>query len=207
MVTITLQNLQNIFPNTAVTTLTNYVEPFNTILPTYEINTNARVAMFLAQAGYESDYLQFTEGNFNFSADGLVRVFPKYFANTDVATPYAHQPEKIVNYVYAGRMGNNPAPSTDAWLYRERGLIQLCGKDNYISYSNYKHMSINDTITYLGTPEGVVDVAAWFFQTRKLNAIADTGDVSAATKVVNGGQIGLVGRTALYNLAIKEFPI
>ena len=203
---ITLENLQQLFPLTSADTLNRYVVPLNTILPEYEIITNLRIAMFLAQVGVESAHFNAIEGNFNYSAQGLWKNFRTHFTSYEECLAYAHQPEKIVNRVYSNRMGNGPETSGDAWTYRERGLLQLCGKDNYLSYAKYKNMTVEDTITYLGTTNGVLDVACWFFKVRKINAVADKGNVKGVTKLINGGYIGLDERTTLYALALKIFP-
>ncbi len=71
--------------------------------------------------------------NLNYSAQGLLATFPKYF-NSAQATAYARKPEKIANRVYADRMGNGDAVSGDGWRYRGRGLVQITGRDNYAKY-------------------------------------------------------------------------
>ena len=45
--------------------------------------------------------------------------------------------------------------------------------------------------------------AGWFWGTNGLNALADRGDVPAMTKRINGGDIGLKERTALYGQAMQ----
>ncbi len=43
----------------------------------------------------------------------------------------------------------------------------------------------------------------WFWRKNGLNAIADTGSVKAATKRINGGDIGLVDRERRYAIAMQ----
>jgi len=43
----------------------------------------------------------------------------------------------------------------------------------------------------------------WFWDTNKLNPVADTGDVRALTKRINGGDIGLADREHRYTVAIQ----
>jgi predicted chitinase len=49
------------------------------LLPKYEINTPERIAGFVAQCGHESLNFKVLEENLNYSADGLNKIFPKYF--------------------------------------------------------------------------------------------------------------------------------
>lgn len=71
--------------------------------------------------------------NLNYSADGLLRIFPKYF-NATTARQYAFKPEMIANKVYANRMGNGDEASGDGWKYRGANFLQMTGKDNWNLY-------------------------------------------------------------------------
>ena len=55
-------------------------------------------------------------------------------------------------------------------------------------------VGIQDIIDYLGTPDGAVESAAWFWHKNGINKLADADDVIAVTKKVNGGTIGLEDR-------------
>jgi putative chitinase len=55
---------------------------------------------------------------------------------------------------------------------------------------------------WVETKEGALASALWFWNTNKLNAIADTGNVAALTKKINGGDIGLADRQARYAKAM-----
>lgn len=174
------------------------------MLPKYEINTVNRVAGFIAQCSHESVGFTVLHENLNYSADGLNKIFPKYFvkAGRDAAA-YARQPEKIANIVYAGRMGNGDTASGDGWRYRGRGVIQLTGKDNYNNFGKSIHLTAAETSDYLETKRGALESACWFWKTNGLNAIADSQDIVAMTKKINGGTIGLEDRKAHYQHALK----
>jgi putative chitinase len=114
-----------------------------------------------------------------------------------LADSYARQPEKIASRVYGGRMGNGDEASKEGYKYRGRGYIQLTGKDNYSKFAQ----TVNDDI--LNNPDLVASKypllsAAWFWNTRLLNQLADEGSsddvVTKITKKVNGGVIGLDDR-------------
>lgn len=70
--------------------------------------------------------------NLYYSTAARIRaVWPSRFATVASAQPYAKNPEKLANKVYANRMGNGPEASGDGWRYRGRGYVQLTGKINY----------------------------------------------------------------------------
>lgn len=72
--------------------------------------------------------------NLNYSEQGLLRTFPKYFTAANAKT-YAHKPEAIANRAYGNRMGNGPESSGDGFRYRGRGFCQITGHDNYAKFS------------------------------------------------------------------------
>jgi putative chitinase len=162
----------------------------------FNISSSFRLAHFLAQCGHESGGFKATQENLNYSADGLKNIFPKYFPD-NLADSYARQPEKIASRVYANRMGNGDEASKEGYKYRGRGYIQLTGKDNYSAFNK----SVDNDI--LNNPDLVSEnyallSAAWFWDSRSLNASADKGSsdavVTEITKKINGGTIGLDDR-------------
>ena len=166
-------------------------------LPKYDITTERRVAGFLAQCAHESNNFKVLKENLNYSADGLKRIFPKYFKNVD-PNDYARQPEKIANRVYANRMSNGDEDSGDGWRYRGRGVIQLTGCDNYTRFAKDMGMSLDEVVDYLETIEGAIMSAAWYWNSRKINLAAEDNDIVKMTKLVNGGTIGLEDRKKHY---------
>ncbi len=176
------------------------------ILPKYGITTPRRVAHFMSQCAHESNNFRSLEENLNYSADALARVFPRYFgAGKRDAAAYARNPEKIANYVYmdefrTAKMGNvNPG---DGWKFRGRGLEQLTGRDNYTRFGKSVGMTAEQAADYVATEKGAVESACWFWDTNKLNTIADTDDVVLMTRRINGGNIGLEDRQQRYNRAL-----
>jgi len=168
-----------------------------------DITTPLRQAMFLSQLAHESGNFQFTSENLNYSADALRRVFGKYFPTDAEAQKYARQPERIANRVYANRMGNGSETSGDGWKYRGRGLIQLTGKDNYAAFATQNKNNALQNPDLVAEPEMAVESAGWFWATNRLNQLADTGDVKAVTRRINGGFNGLADREAKYNKLMK----
>lgn len=167
------------------------------VIEKFELNTPLRLAHFLAQCGHESGGFRVTRENLNYSAEGLNKIFPKYFPSVEVAKPFAKQPEKIANKVYANRMGNGDEASGEGFKFRGRGYIQLTGKQNYTLFGQAIGKDlIADPDKVAG--EYALLSAAWFFHKNGLHKIADEGAtdvvVQRVTKRVNGGTIGLPDR-------------
>ena len=110
----------------------------------------------------------------------------------------------IANRVYANRMGNGPEESGDGWRYCGRGLIQLTGKDNYTNFAKAVGKTVDEVVAYLDTLEGAIESACWFWKKNNLNAIADSKDMAKATKVINGGDLGLAERKKHFEENIKH---
>lgn len=199
---LTSDQLYNINNNLNRSDCEYYINALNRVLPQYQINTPLRLAHFLAQVLHESGHLKYKSENLNYSAQALLKVFPKYFKTITEANAYARQPVKIANKVYANRMGNGNEASGDGWKYRGRGLLQLTGKSNYIQCGQYINSNlVNYPEAILGDPEINVKVACWYWTTRNLNQYADNNDIVTITKKINGGLNGLDDRTKILQKA------
>jgi len=177
------------------------------LMPKYGINTPLRQRHFLAQILHESGCFAFVKENLNYSANGLLKTFPKYFKTMSEATEYERKPEKIANRVYADRMGNGSEASGEPSKFIGRGLIQVTGKSNYIAVS--KGIFGDDRlISYpelLEQPVHAVESACWWWNKNGLNEISDKNDIEAVTRRVNGGLNGLSERKKYFeNLKTLE---
>jgi predicted chitinase len=144
------------------------------------IDTPLRQVHFIAQTGHESGELRFRE---------------------EIASGAA----------YEGRRDLGNTRRGDGTRFKGRGLIQLTGRANYTDYAR----GVDREQEILQNPEIVaidpglcVDVAGWYWEKRKINALADRDDLIAVTKRINGGTNGLDDRRrllvrakALYGLA------
>ena len=151
-------------------------------------------AMFLAQCGYETGGFTTLSENLNYSADGLVKVFRKYFPNPNIARQYERKPEKIASRVYANRMGNGPEETMDGWNYRGRGLIQITGKSNYTRFAQWYGETI-DPKEISSNLDLAVMVAVWYWIS---NDLASLDSVQKVTLRINGGTNGIDGRCRLF---------
>ncbi|MBS1586690.1 MAG: glycoside hydrolase family 19 protein [Bacteroidetes bacterium] len=163
----------------------------------YEINTPTRQLCFLAQVGHESGGLFYTE-------------------------------ELASGEAYEGRKDLGNTQPGDGVRFKGRGLIQITGRTNYVAVG--KALGINLIIdpSLLGgknvtrcTPGQLTYAAlsaAWFWNGRKLNDLADKIDISkpidegpnleqfkAITKKINGGYNGLDDRLHRYRTGLGLF--
>lgn len=162
--------------------------------------TPLRAAHFFAQTAHETgEYKAFSE-NLSYSTDGLKKIFGKYFPGT-LAEGYARNPEKIANRVYGNRMGNGDEASGEGWKFRGRGALQLTGKENYTAFSKYLNKPEILVTPDLVANEYAFESAMFFFDKNKLWTICDKGidvaSITALTKRINGGTLGLDHRKAL----------
>ena len=167
------------------------------VMEKFGISNPTRLAHFLSQVAHESGNFKFVNENLNYSSKGLMAIFKKYFPTEALATAFERKPEKIANKVYANRMGNGNEASGEGYKFRGRGYIQLTGKDNYKAFSDFigEDCVVNPDLVATKYP---LTSAAFFFHKNKLWDICDKGHshdiVTAVTKRVNGGTIGLDDR-------------
>ena len=180
-----------------------------TVAEKFGVTTPLRLAHFLAQCAHESANFTAVKENLNYSADGLRKIFGKYFPTDALAAQYARQPEKIANRVYASRMGNGNEVSGDGFKFRGRGYIQLTGKENYAAFDKIVEEDILTNPDLVATKYPLLS-AAFFFNKNGLWAICDKGDsidvVTMVTKRVNGGTHGLedrINKFKLFNSSLK----
>lgn len=159
--------------------------------------TPERAAHFFAQTAHETGGFKAFSENLNYSADGLQKIFGKYFPGL-LEESYAKKPEKIANRVYADRMGNGSEGTGDGWKYRGRGALQLTGKANYKAFSDYLKNPLVMEQPDLVAGELAFESAMFFFDKNKLWDICDKGvtkeTILALTKRINGGTHGLADR-------------
>lgn len=172
------------------------------VMKQFGITNSFRLTHFLAQVAHESGNFRYTRENLNYSTEGLLKVFPKYF-DKNTAPLYARRPQAIANMVYNGRMGNK-LKSNDGWMFRGAGFIQLTGRTNFKAFSDFiGDPKIMDDPSLVATKYPLTS-AAWFFEKRGLWAICDEGvDQNIVKKVtlkVNGGYNGIADRLSKTNV-------
>lgn len=206
MITLKSEILRKIYPFSK--NINRYLGALNMSMQECGIDTVDRARAFLAQVGHESSQLNNIEENLNYSAQGLRKIFPKYFPTQKEALAFARNPEGIANRVYANRMGNGGEESGDGWAFRGRGLIQITGRDNYASMSSLMGKDLTIWPDALLLPLDACRSAALWWKANGLNALADklsgSGErktFEAITKRVNGGLNGIDDRWEIYQKA------
>lgn len=166
------------------------------VISQFNIKTPLRLAHFLAQCSHESGAFKAVKENLNYSADGLKKIFGKYFPG-NLNESYARNPEKIASRVYASRMGNGSEASGDGFKFRGRGYIQLTGKENYLKFGKFIGEDLVSNPDLVATHYPLAS-AAYFFEANRLWSICDKGAdsavVASVSKRVNGGTNGLQDR-------------
>jgi putative chitinase len=173
--------------------ITKLVDALNQTFEKYEINTQLRICHFLAQVIHESGSFKAVSENLNYSADGLMKIFPKYFTSQTVNN-YARKPEMIANHVYCNRMGNGDEKSGEGFKFRGRGFMQITGKSNYLRLKESLQIDIINKPELLEQLPYCMLSAGWYWSSRLLNSYADKDNILAITKAINGGTIGLNDR-------------
>ena len=204
------------------------VDALNDYARRYAVNTALRLAHFLAQIGHESSF-RATEENGSYSVARMHEIFgcrggpsqydraaddcklgpdgqparlrPKLWLEPDT---YAGNPQRLLAYVYANRLGNGDEASGDGWRYRGRGLVQLTGKANYAAFTDaHNARNPDDPRDFVADPDLLVselkyaiESAFYYWDARTVNALADLDDLEGVTRAVNGGVNGLNDRGA-----------
>jgi putative chitinase len=200
---LTLNQLKQLLPRNQHVSYWHHA--LEQLLPDYEINTPRRMAAFIAQCAHESAQFTVLKENLNYKPMSLRKLFPKYFDTDELAQQYCSKPNKqaaIANRIYANRMGNGDEASGDGYRFSGRGLIQLTGRATWQEFADSIETSLSDLDEYMQTFEGACQSACFFWESRKLNQYADTGDILTLTKKINGGVIGLEDRKKHYEHAL-----
>lgn len=158
------------------------IGPLNTNLDSWAISTKLRQAHFLAQIAHES---------------GELKWLKELWGPTHSQSGYEFRED----------LGNTE--SGDGFKFRGRGLIQVTGRANYAKASQaiYGDDRLLETPELLQEPEGAATSAAWFWYSHGINQIADTDDIRAVTRAVNGGLNGLEERQVYLDRAKQALEV
>lgn len=170
------QTLREAMGNRAGVDYDALVGPCNEAMIVADVTTFLRAVLWCAQIGHESGGLQWMEE----IADG-----------SD----------------YEGRRDLGNTQPGDGRRYKGRGPIQLTGRDNYRRFSQWaaERGLVGSPTHFEDNPEAVSDprwgfmAAAFFWAVNNINRFADGREVTASTRVINGGTTHLQERIDFYN--------
>lgn len=182
-------------------------DAFNETFERFGILTPLQQASWIGQCGHECGNFKIMEENLNYRAATLLKLFPRtpkraWGFTPEEAAAYEKQPKKIANRIYGNRMGNRDEASGDGWRFRGSGFLQLTGHSNFYHAGKALGEDFVMNPELVRTPKYAAQTAGWFWQTHKLNQIADGRDFVTMTKRINGGTIGLDDRIKHINQAL-----
>lgn len=151
-----------------------WIDALNAAMAEYEINTPNRIAAFLAQIGHESGRLVWVREIW-----GPTPAQRRYEERTDLGN------------IYPG----------DGRKYLGRGLIQITGRNNYKRCGDALGLDLVSHPDLLEQPRVAARSAAWFWQKHRCNELAEAGNFTGLTKIINGGLNGIADRIALWDYA------
>ena len=186
MVTINQAQLRRAVPEVCREEIDSFVASFNQWAIHFGLTTPKRVVHYLAQVFHESGALRYTE---------------------EIASGEKYEWRKDLGNTQPG----------DGKRFKGRAYIQLTGRFNYEKFNKFD-LCMKDIVNH---PEEVAKfplnqiASMWFWQTHKLNEVADLDDggkigediVTRITRKVNGGINGLSQRKLYYRRFKKEFGI
>lgn len=177
---VSLHELVRIMPN-AKSRAAEYIHELNTAMLDWEINNPLREAAFLAQIAHESGELLYTEEIYSGAKYDIGRL--------------------------AIKLGNTPHDDDDGEKYKGRGLIQITGRENYAACAKALEIDCVENPEYLEDPRYACQSAAWYWQTRGLNELADKKFFKEITKKINGGYNGYKERCKYYERALDVLGV
>jgi putative chitinase len=168
----------------------------------YGIDTALLVAHLMAQGSLECGAGLEVEEDLNYSPSRLPKVWPDHF-NSNNAFIYAHNPQKLANYIYEPPLHNdlgNIAKSNDGWNFRGRGFSQTTGRAGYARLGDYLLKKSGWTVNLVDQPD-LLNSAENFLECGVADFIlcgclpfAEANDVVGVTRHLNGGLTGLPER-------------
>lgn len=171
------------------------------------IDTPLRRAHFLSQIAVESAAFTKVRESLNYSVPGLLDTFGRHRISEADAERLGRIPGRpadqfgIANLVYGGEWGRKHLGNTqpgDGALFIGYGLKQLTGRGNVARCDKalgFKGQLLKQP-SLLMRPDLAAKSAVWFWTDNDLNPIADTDNIEAVTRTVNGGLNGLSDRKA-----------
>jgi putative chitinase len=176
------------------------------IFPKYGLSSDLVIAHAMAQFSEEcGEGLEMVE-NGNYSAQRLLQVFPTHFT-ASMAQSAAHNPRRVFDVAYGGRMGNAPPPSDDGYNFRGRGLSQVTGRDGYAKLAEKTGLDLTNNPDLLSDPACTLECGVADFILCGCLPHAEQDDILGVTRALNGGYNGLAERRRQLALWKQELGV
>nr|WP_224243534.1 glycoside hydrolase family 19 protein [Hyalangium gracile] len=104
---------------------------------------------------------------------------------------------------YEGRRDLGNTQPGDGTRFKGRGPIQLTGRANYRAAGKALGLDLENNPRLAADPSVGFRTAAWFWNSRNLNSLAEAGNFREVTRRINGGYNGLADREAYYQRALN----
>jgi putative chitinase len=174
-----------------------------TVFAKYGFDSNLVIAHFMAQVSLECGAGTEVVENLNYSPQRLPQVWPAHF-NASNAFIYAHNPQKLANYIYEPPIHNdlgNAAKSNDGYWFRGRGATQTTGRAGYTALQaalakNGKILNLIANPDLVNAPEYFLECGVADFVICGCLPWARADKVLEVTRHLNGGYVGLADRVA-----------
>lgn len=187
---VTKKQLLEIMPYAGATRVDEFAEPLNAAMCEFGIDTPKRQAAFLAQIAHESGSLRYVRE----LASGVAYNGRVSLGNT--------RPEAID---IAAQNHSTPGP-----FYKGHGLIQITGFDNHSACSRAllgDESILKRNPALLERADLACRSAAWYWDSRGLNAFADADNFEVITRKINNGLNGQADRVAYYQRALAALAV
>lgn len=112
----------------------------------------------------------------------------------ELASGEAYEGRKDLGNIYVG----------DGVKFKGRGLIQITGRANYEALGKYLGVDLIAKPELLEQPLYAALSAGWFWDKRKLNALADIMNFEKITRLINGGLNGYEDRLKYLNASMIQ---
>lgn len=115
---------------------------------------------------------------------------------------FKHMEEIASGRQYEGRRDLGNTQPGDGERFKGRGFIQVTGRANYTAASKALGEDFVNHPERAATPENAARIAAWYWNSRGLNELADKGNFDGITKRINGGFNGKADRDRYHARAL-----
>lgn len=205
---ITSEQLNRICPSIKDTNLSKRAtiisDLISKICPLYGIDRPTILHEWLANVLEESGEFTVFAEDLYYSAKRLMKVWPKRFPDMQSAIPYAKNPQKLAEKVYANRNGNK-RPG-DAYLMRGAGPMQLTGLGMIAEFTTYYNKKFGTKYNPYQMAEMLrkdleigIHSAAWVFAVvKRLIPYAISDNMKVCVYKINGGYTNMGERMIYY---------